>query len=135
MSNSTERNCNKCIHHTSGMCDSWDCNMQTVEDVKNEAVNEYVKSVVEELEALKDGYDHSCFDNAYERGVEAGAKWIKKKAIEIVKQCGVSDDVCEWELDGVYIFSPHSKMFSCVIDDKHRYTYCPVCGKKIKVAE
>ena len=56
-------------------------------------------------------------------------------AIEIVKQGGVSDDVCEWNLDGVYIFSPHSKMFSCVIDDKHRYTYCPVCGKKIKVVE
>ena len=50
MSERTERNCNKCIHHTSGNCDSWDCKMQTVEDVKKEAVNEYVKSVVEELE-------------------------------------------------------------------------------------
>ena len=49
MSERTERNCNKCIHHTSGDCDSWDCKMQTVEDVKNEAVNEYVKSVVTEL--------------------------------------------------------------------------------------
>ena len=58
-----------------------------------------------------------------------------ERAIEIVKQGGVYDDVCEWNLDGVYIFSPHSKMFSCVIDDKHRYTYCPVCGKKIKVVE
>ena len=56
-------------------------------------------------------------------------------AIEIIKHGGVSDDVCEWNLDGVYIFSPHSKMFSCVIDDKHRYTYCPVCGKKIKVVK
>ena len=50
MSERTERNCNKCIHHTSGMCDSWNCKMQTVEDVKKEAVNEYVKAVVEELE-------------------------------------------------------------------------------------
>lgn len=58
-----------------------------------------------------------------------------KKTIEIIKHGGVSDDVCEWNLDGVYIFSPHSKMFSCVIDDKYRYTYCPVCGKKIKVVE
>ena len=48
-----------------------------------------VDKVVEELETLKDGYDHSCLDNAYQRGVEAGAKWIKKKAIEIVKQGGV----------------------------------------------
>ena len=31
------RECNKCIHHTSGMCDSWDCKMQTVEDLKKEA--------------------------------------------------------------------------------------------------
>ena len=41
MSDMTERNCNKCIHHTSGMCDSWDCNMQTVEDAKKEAAEEY----------------------------------------------------------------------------------------------
>ena len=41
MSDSTERNCNKCIHHTSGYCDSWNCKMQTVEDVKKEAAEEY----------------------------------------------------------------------------------------------
>lgn len=44
MSNMTERNCNKCIHHTSGMCDSWNCKMQTVEDVKKEAAEEYNSS-------------------------------------------------------------------------------------------
>ena len=49
MIDSTERNCDKCIHHINGYCDSWDCNMQTVEDVKKEAVNEYVKAVVKEL--------------------------------------------------------------------------------------
>ena len=54
MSDRTERNCNKCIHHTSGMCDSWNCKMQTVEDVKKEAVNEYVKAVVEELKVIKE---------------------------------------------------------------------------------
>ena len=93
MSDSAERNCDKCIHHTSGMCDSWNCKMQTVEDVKNESVNEYVKSVVKELETIKDRYDHSCLDNAYQRGVKAGAQWLKKKAIEIVKQGGVGKDV------------------------------------------
>ena len=41
MSDSTERNCNKCIHHISGYCDSWNCKMQTVEDVKKEAAEEY----------------------------------------------------------------------------------------------
>ena len=78
MSDSTERNCNKCIHHTSGMCDSWDCKMQTVEDVKKEAVNEYVKAVVEKLET-----DSS----AKLFGSENSDNYLipVKRAIEIVK--------------------------------------------------
>ena len=78
MSDSTERNCNKCIHHTSGNCDSWDCKMQTVEDVKKEAVNEYVKSVVEELEKVKTINVDVGYGTIY--------KTIRKDAaIEIVK--------------------------------------------------
>ena len=56
-------------------------------------------------------------------------------AIEIVKHGGVSDDVCEWTLDGVYLHSPHKPLVSCVTDENYRYYYCPVCGKKIKVVE
>ena len=84
MSERTERNCNKCIHHTSGMCDSWDCEMQTVEDVKKEAVNEYVKAVVEELEL------HSFEFGTY----TLPAHYVRlNDAIEIVKQGGVGKDV------------------------------------------
>ena len=36
-----------------GYCDSWDCNMQTVDDVKNEAVNEYIKAVIKELDIAR----------------------------------------------------------------------------------
>ena len=36
-----------------GYCDSWDCNMQTVDDVKMEAVNEYIKAVVKELDIAR----------------------------------------------------------------------------------
>ena len=36
-----------------GYCDSWDCNMQTVDDVKNEAVNEYIEAVVKELDIAR----------------------------------------------------------------------------------
>lgn len=56
-------------------------------------------------------------------------------AIEIVKHGGVSDDVCEWTLDGVYLHSPHKPLVSCVTDENYRYYYCPVCEKKIKVVE
>ena len=93
MSDSTERNCNKCIHHTSGMCDSWNCNMQTVEDVKNEAVNEYVKVVVEELKELKMRYfltiantGDEKSDFAYENVGNA-----LDKATEIVKAGGENE--------------------------------------------
>ena len=58
-----------------------------------------------------------------------------ERAIEIVKHGGVSDDVCEWELDGVYLHSPHKPLVSCVTEENYRYYYCPVCGKKIKVVE
>lgn len=48
-----DRNCDKCIHHTSGMCDSWDCKMQTVEDVKKEArekaIEEFAEQIKEEI--------------------------------------------------------------------------------------
>ena len=86
-------NCNKCIHHTIGNCDSWDCKMQTVEDVKKEAVNEYVKMVVEELEELKMRYfltisntGDEKSDFAYENVGNA-----LDKAIEIVKE-GVKNE-------------------------------------------
>lgn len=87
MSDMTERNCNKCIHHTSGMCDSWNCKMQTVEDVKKEAVNEYVKAVVEELEKESKRWEDS--GKRYEDECEIAVGRGLRKAIEIVKQGGV----------------------------------------------
>ena len=134
----TERNCKKCIHHTRGNCDSWDCKMQTVEDVKKEAVKEYIKSVVEESEELKMRYfltisntGDEKSDFAYENVGNA-----LDKAIEIVKQGGVSDDVCEWESirDGEFIQNPHTRRtFSN--EPSMQNVYCNTCGKKIKVVE
>ena len=75
----TDRNCEKCVHHLSGYCDSWDCNMQTVDDVKREAVNEYIKAVVKELEEAKHEICLSDEDlEHYQNGID--------NAIEIVKQ-------------------------------------------------
>lgn len=136
MSDSTERNCNKCIHHTSGMCDSWNCKMQTVEDAKKEAVNEYVKAVVAELDEVKMRYflaiantrDEKS-DFAYENVGNA-----LDKAIEIVKHGGVSDDVCEWKQTSTakyktecgYNLEEYFDTKACC---------CKQCGKKIKVVE
>lgn len=54
-------------------------------------------------------------------------------AIEIAKQGGVSDDVCEWKMDNV------GASIGCRSDLHHtgyvNRTYCPYCRKKIKVVE
>lgn len=84
------RECNKCIHHTSGMCDSWECKMQTVEDVKKKAVKEYVEAVVAELESIKTGRDcrHKCKYYDWSVGSCEGhcEDYVREKAIEIVRE-------------------------------------------------
>ena len=72
----------------------------------------------------------------YNSGVRLHGKpeeMITDEAIEIVKQGGVSDDVCEWKLDNV------GADIGCRSDLHHtgyiNRAYCPYCGKRIKVVE
>lgn len=37
------RDCNKCIHHISGSCDAWECEMQTLEDYGNKVIDEFAE--------------------------------------------------------------------------------------------
>ena len=72
-------------------------------------------------------------------------KWLKsesevielKDAIEIVKQGGVSDDVCEWKYnDSEYYFESsckHLHIFMSGGPKENEYRFCPYCGKKIKI--
>ena len=58
-----------------------------------------------------------------------------KRAIEIVKQGGVSDDVCEWKgKEKEYIQNPHTKRLYSN-EESMENVYCNTCGKKIKVVE
>lgn len=58
------------------------------------------------------------------------------KAIEIVKQGVVSDDVCEWKTvsDGEFIQNPHTKRLYSN-EPSMQNVYCNTCGKKIKAVE
>lgn len=56
-------------------------------------------------------------------------------AIEIVKQGGVSDDVCEWELTDTRKVMPYKTSYGNEDLYDHRWKFCPYCGKKIKVVE
>ena len=61
------------------------------------------------------------------------------KVIEIVKQGGVSSDVCEWKYnDTEYCWESSCDHFHIFMSDgpkENEYGFCPYCGKKIKVAE
>ena len=139
MSDLTERNCDKCIHHTSGDCDSWDCKMQTVEDVKKEAANEYAKAVVEELKKEAERWEDS--GKEYKDKCEIAVGRGLRKAIEIVKKGGVYDDVCEWNQNkgGVGLKAYKSSCFGKTLEmpasTARGLKYCPYCGKKINVVE
>ena len=57
------------------------------------------------------------------------------RLFEIVKQGGVSDDVCEWKLTDTRKVMPYKT--SCGNEDLYdnSYKYCHYCGKRIKVVE
>ena len=95
--------------------------------IKNQPTVYDVDKVVEE------------FDKKYNNSL-----WIKgneefsitrNELIKIVKQGGVSDDVCEWKQDNMFeaVYRVCGG-FSTTVYQKD-FEYCPYCGKKIKVVE
>lgn len=96
------------------------------EEIRNMPTAYDIGKVVEEFETNK--------QNALE--VEESIKEynVWNKAIEIVRQGCVSDDVCEWksESDGEFIRNPHTRRtFSN--EPSMKNVYCNTCGKKIKI--
>lgn len=84
-----------------------------------------VDKVVEELEQHYDDDSVVC-GLVYNDAI--------KKAIEIVKQGDVYDDVCEWKSvsDGEFIQNPHTKRLYSN-EPSMQNVYCNTCGKKIKI--
>ena len=96
-----------------------------------------VNKVVEELKELKMRYfltnantGDEKSDFAYENVGNA-----LDKAIEIVKQGGSSDDVCEWKQDNMCetVYRVCGGCFTSAYQKD--FKFCPYCGKKIKVVE
>ena len=101
-----------------------------------------INKIVEELEELKMRYfltiantGDEKSDFAYENVGNA-----LDKAIKIVKQGGVSDDVCEWWLcdEEANVYDTSCRNSHILIEGtpkENEYDFCPYCGKKIKVVE
>ena len=67
------RDCNKCIHHISGSCSAWDCEMQTLEDYRNKVIDEFVERLYSKIIAeIDDCADELEWINEIAEQMEAG---------------------------------------------------------------
>lgn len=111
---------------------------EAIIEMVNEAINNQptaydVSKVVAELEKLPNreaDYYYANSNDVIDR----------EDAIEIVKQGGVSDDVCEWRLcdEEANVYDTSCRNPHILIEGtpkENNYEYCPYCGKKIKAVE
>ena len=104
-----------------------------------------VDKVVEELEIRVNEANNNCLCEMHENGHtldfenENGRIKGLKDAIEIVKQGGVFNDVCEWKYNNSEYYwessCDHLHIFMSDGPKENEYEFCPYCGKKIKVVE
>lgn len=107
--------------------------------VENQPIAYSVDKVVEDLEERKALHERLVDYETKNGTVTEKYQHIKaidvlNDAIEIVKQGGVSDDVCEWTKSKDYPFDWFVGCDGCEVNHKQG-DYCPRCGKKIKVVE
>ena len=101
-----------------------------------------IDKVVAELEetmqdlSVIEVFSHIDFDRTIQSGLDNFLKAYNSELLRIVKQCGVSDDVCEWKhiSGGEFIKNPHTNRFYSN-EPSMKNVYCNTCGKKIKVVE
>ena len=115
-------------------CDNFEVTV-SIKDVKTiikEQPTAYdIDKVVEELEQLKN-------KGSVTKSEKLITNACVNKAIEIVKQGGVYDEVCEWRLcdEEANVYDTSCRNPHILINgtpEENNYEFCPYCGKKIKV--
>ena len=101
------------------------------EEIRNMPTAYDIDKVVEELEKREEHYVEM---------LDWQGQSAICDAIEIVKQGGVSGDVCEWRLcdEEANVYDTSCRNPHILIEGTPRennYEFCPYCGKKIKVVE
>ena len=100
-----------------------------------------IDKVIEELEEKASRYTKKYVTPYGNNGYRDVKAISVNKAIEIVKQDGVSDDFCEWngERSRLVTFTRFTTNCGDNIDLQANsellkaFRYCPFCGKKIKI--
>ena len=83
-----------------------------------------IDKVIKKIEKANQGCCRYCGCDLYSDDV-----------IGIIKQGGISDEVCDWENDGDNLITSCGDYFNLYDNCTGKFKYCPVCGKKIKVVE
>ena len=99
-----------------------------------------IDKIVEELKKNASRYTKKYVTPYGNNGYKDTKAISINKAIEIVKQGGVSDDVCEWKLEdeeaNLYLTGCQQRQLIFEGTPKENgYRYCHYCGKKILCKE
>lgn len=125
--------------------------------ISNDAEREYIKKtildfiicqptaysvdgVVEELQENASRYTKKYVTPYGNNGYKDTKAISIHKAIEIVKQGCVSDDVCEWKVfdnsltdEPQWVYETTCGKYAGEEHTSKAFAYCPFCGKKIKI--
>lgn len=127
-------------HIDTKVTDGMNATLKAITNIVKEQPTAYdTDKVIEELEENAGRYTKKYVTPYGNNGYRDTKAISVNKAIEIVKQSGVSDDVCEYRItDKVVYASCNNKQIAsafCWFNECGDYKYCPYCGKKIKVVE
>ena len=108
--------------------------------------NRWAKALKKYLDMQSNAYDIDKVIEELEMEMKASSGYSAERvsafsrAIEIVKQGVVTDDVCKWRLcdEEANVYDTSCRNPHILIEGtskENNYEYCPYCGKKIKVVE
>lgn len=120
------------ITHHKYNVDCVDCNANLQHLLDEQPTAYDTDKVIEELEENASRYTKKYVTPYGNNGYKDTKAISIHKAIEIVKQGGVSDDVCEWREEGLFLYTSCGDRVNAYSDD---FKYCPYCSKRIKVVE
>ena len=127
------------ITHHKYNVDCVDCNADLQHLLDEQPTAYDIGKVVEELEENASRYTKKYITPYGNNGYRDTKAISVNKATEIVKQGGVSDDVCEYRItDKVVYASCNNKQIAsafCWHNECGDYKYCPYCSKKIKILD
>ena len=111
-------------------------NMPTAYDIEN--VVDELEKTMQDLSVIE-VFSHIDFDSTIQSSLDNFLKAYNSELLRIIKQGGVSDDVCEWIKYDYRTICPKNhdanNPYWRIPDNTDKLKYCPYCGKKIKVVE